>query len=48
MTSNLKDLKVKELRDLAKTFNIVGRWDMNKAELITAIEKDKTQLQEGM
>lgn len=48
MTSNLKDLKVKELRDLAKTFNIVGRWDMNKAELITAIEKAKTQLQEGM
>ena len=41
MTSSLKDLKVKELRDLAKTFNIVGRWDMNKAELITAIEKAK-------
>lgn len=48
MTSSLKDLKVKELRDLAKTFNIVGRWDMNKAELITAIEKAKSQLQEGM
>ena len=30
---------VKELRAKAKELNIVGRWDMNKQELISAIEK---------
>lgn len=37
----MKDLRnktCKELRDMAKELNIVGRWDMNKAELIQAIE----------
>lgn len=28
---------VKELRDSAKEFNITGRWDMNKTQLIEAI-----------
>ena len=32
-------LTVKELRTKAKELNIVGRWDMNKQELIDAIEK---------
>ena len=29
---------VKELRDIAKELKIVGRWDMTKAQLISAIE----------
>lgn len=29
----------KELREIAKGFNIVGRWDMKKAQLIEAIEQ---------
>lgn len=37
----MKDLQsktVKELRELAKEKNISGRWDMNKKQLIDAIE----------
>ena len=37
----MKDLQnktVKELRDLAKEMNISGRWDMNKQQLIEALE----------
>lgn len=33
----LKGKTVKELRDLAKEFNITGRWDMTKPQLIEAI-----------
>ena len=36
----MKDLTkktVKELRDIAKDLNIVGRWDMTKDELVKAI-----------
>ena len=35
---NLKEMKVAELRDLAKVLGITGRWDMNKTQLIEAIE----------
>lgn len=37
---NVKELNnktVKELREIAKELNIVGRWDMNKSQLIDAI-----------
>lgn len=34
----MKNKTVKELRDLAKEMNISGRWDMNKQQLIEAIE----------
>lgn len=36
--SDLTNKTCKELRDIAKEFNITGRWDMTKAELIKAIE----------
>jgi hypothetical protein len=36
---NLKEMTVKQLRDLAKEFEIVGRWDMTKDQLIKAIER---------
>ena len=32
-------MSVKELREVAKELNIAGRWDMNKTQLIEAIEK---------
>lgn len=35
--SNLKQKTCKELRDIAKSLNIVGRWEMTKDELIEAI-----------
>ena len=34
---NLQDKTVKELRNIAKEFDIVGRWDMTKEQLISAI-----------
>lgn len=34
---NLQDKTVKELRNIAKDFDIVGRWDMTKEQLISAI-----------
>lgn len=34
---DLKKKTCKELRDIAKDLNIVGRWDMSKEELIKAI-----------
>lgn len=37
--SDLRKKTCKELRDMAKELGIVGRWDMNKQELIDAIEK---------
>ena len=43
----MKDLQnktVKELRDIAKELNIVGRWNMNKAQLIEEI----TTIQAGI
>lgn len=36
---NIKNMAVKELREVAKELNISGRWDMNKGQLIDAIEK---------
>lgn len=36
--SDLRAKTCKELRDMAKDLGIVGRWDMNKAQLIEAIE----------
>lgn len=35
---DLSNKTLKELRDIAKELNIVGRWDMSKAELIQSIE----------
>ena len=41
---DLQTKTVKDLRDLAKTLNIVGRWDMNKTQLIDAIlETEKAE-----
>lgn len=37
--SDLRKKTCKELRDIAKELGIVGRWDMNKQELIDAIEE---------
>lgn len=37
--NELSTKTVKELRDVAKGLNIKGRWDMNKHELIEAINK---------
>lgn len=37
--NELSTKTVKELRDVAKGLNIKGRWDMNKQELIEAINK---------
>lgn len=39
MIRNLNFQTVKQLRNIAKDFNITGRWDMTKVELITAISK---------
>jgi hypothetical protein len=38
MIANLTTKSVKELREIAKTLEIAGRWDMNKDQLIKAIE----------
>lgn len=35
--NDLKQKTCKELREIAKGLNIVGRWDMNKDELLEAI-----------
>lgn len=35
----INEMSVKELREVAKELNIVGRWDMTKAQLVKAIEK---------
>ena len=44
----LKSYKVQELREIAKTLNISGRWSMKKGELISAIlgqiEETKSEL----
>ena len=32
-------MSVKELREVAKGYNVAGRWDMTKAQLVEAIEK---------
>lgn len=37
---NLTKKTCKELRDIAKRYQIVGRWDMNKQELIEAIQHE--------
>lgn len=37
--SDLNNKTCKELRDIAKEYNITGRWDMTKQELIEAITK---------
>lgn len=37
---NLAKKTCKELRDIAKRYGIVGRWDMNKQELIDAIQNE--------
>ena len=34
----INEMSVKELREVAKGLNIAGRWDMNKGQLIEAIE----------
>lgn len=39
MISNLIFQTVKQLRGIAKDYNITGRWDMTKDELIAAISK---------
>ena len=44
MTEELKNKTVKELRELAKEHGIVGRWDMNKAQLIEALSKVDVEL----
>lgn len=35
----INEMSVKELREVAKELNIAGRWDMNKGQLVEAIEK---------
>lgn len=48
---NLREMKVAELRDLAKELGITGRWDMNKTQLIEAIEslqKNNKSSEEGI
>ena len=36
--SDLNKKTCKELREIAKHYGVTGRWDMNKHELIEAIE----------
>ncbi|PED63951.1 Rho termination factor N-terminal domain-containing protein [Priestia megaterium] len=38
-TAEMKEMQVKELREIAKEQNIPGRWDMKKDQLISAIER---------
>lgn len=38
----LKEMTVKQLRDIAKEKNISGRWDMTKGQLIDAITNSET------
>ena len=35
----INEMSVKELREVAKGYNVAGRWDMTKAQLVEAIEK---------
>lgn len=37
--TELSTKSVKELRNIAKEMNITGRWDMNRTQLIYAIER---------
>lgn len=38
-TTELSAKSVKELRNIAKEMNITGRWDMNRTQLVYAIER---------
>ncbi|QRZ95027.1 Rho termination factor N-terminal domain-containing protein [Bacillus sp. LJBS06] len=40
-TTELSVKSVKELRNIAKEMNITGRWDMNRTQLIYAIERSQ-------
>jgi|SRR5699024_4991022 len=44
---NLNEMKVKELREIAKDKEVTGRWDMNKTQLVEALteifEKEKAE-----
>lgn len=35
----INEMSVKELREVAKEYNVAGRWDMTKVQLVEAIEK---------
>ena len=35
----INEMSVKELREVAKGYNVAGRWDMTKAQLVEAIQK---------
>lgn len=39
--TELKNMKVADLRGVAKEYGIVGRWDMNKATLIASISHEQ-------
>ena len=41
---NMVNMSVKELRQVAKDLEIAGRWDMNKTQLIEAIEKRNAEI----
>lgn len=41
---NLEAKTCKELREIAKGLGIVGRWDMNKSELINSISEYDSQI----
>ena len=41
---NMVNMSVKELRQIAKDLEIAGRWDMNKTQLIEAIEKCNAEI----
>lgn len=46
----INEMSVKELREVAKGYNVAGRWDMTKAQLVEAIEKienEKSCCQKG-
>lgn len=43
----LEDMKVKELRNLAKELNIIGRWRMNRRQLLSAIETAESNLEKA-
>ena len=44
---NLMSKNCKELRELAKEFNVVGRWDMKKDELVDAILSSQVDTEVG-
>ena len=41
---NMVNMSVKELRQVAKDLEIAGRWDMNKTQLVEAIEKRNAEI----